>query len=105
MTYWAAGFLEGEGSFTANRNGKRDYARITCFNTDVETLLRLKKLFGGTIGNPSYRVSELGRPKQPIYLWTLYGHRAVPVMKEIRALMSERRKAQIDRVIERVTST
>lgn len=89
--YWAAGFLEGEGSFgrcsgPARNNGQ---LRITCHQVEKEPLIRLKALFGGLVMGP-HRT-----PTRPIHLWSLQYRSAVGAMMTLYPLMSMKRKSQI----------
>jgi hypothetical protein len=85
--FWAAGFLEGEGTFG-------DWAKnLRCSAVQVqrEPLERLQRLFGGSIG---FKRSRNPR-HQDQFCWTVSGHRAAGVMMTAYVLMSLRRKAQI----------
>lgn len=88
--YWAAGFIDGEG-YMSSRGG--DTTPTVSANQNARELLdRLSNLFGGNVkqANPIYK----GKPK-PIYVWRIYGARAVGVMMTIYSLMSEKRKKEI----------
>jgi len=86
---WAAGFLEGEGSF---RNcNKHPCEQISADQVQLEPLQKLQNLFGGSIGKPSKQKSN----QQPLSKWTISGTRARGVMLTLYALMSSRRKLQI----------
>ncbi|WFU42625.1 hypothetical protein QA640_09275 [Bradyrhizobium sp. CB82] len=81
---WAAGFLEGSGSFSFTSS-----LALTGSQADLWPLERLQSLFGGTI-KPS------GTPKNKVVLsWYIHGHRAAAVMMTLYVLMSPRRQAQI----------
>lgn len=94
---WAAGFLEGEGSFgvtSFNKNGSRGN-RITCRQVNVEPLRRLMKIFGGTlvfIEAPSQRKARISE-------WRCSGMRARIIMRLIFPQMSRRRQKQISDAI------
>ena len=64
---WAAGFIDGEGSFTSHNGGT--YPRLSATQAHKEPLERLQKLWGGTVG--VQRPSREGR--KTIYYWELYG--------------------------------
>jgi hypothetical protein len=83
--YWAAGFLEGEGSFLLNRNR----VRIVAGQKEREPLERLKALFGGSI---------CWSPSGPIHYWNL-SIGAKEQMQLLRPLMSSRRQGQIDKAL------
>lgn len=78
---WAAGFLEGEGTF--------EKCRVRASQKQKEPLTRLKKYFGGTITINAYDYLE------PIYRWNISGSRARGVMLTLYRLMSPRRQKQI----------
>jgi hypothetical protein len=82
--YWAAGFLEGEGSFTNNRG----YSRIGAGQKEREPLERLQRLLGGTI--------HLNN--RELYVWNLSVD-AATTMEALRPLMSTRRRDQIDQTL------
>lgn len=87
--YWAAGFLEGEGSF---RGGEGD-SKVVAAQVQKEPLERLKTLFGGSL------YLELKNNKnskhKDIWWWKTYGARARGIMMTLYSLMSPRRQAQI----------
>lgn len=87
---WAAGFLEGEGSFSA-MSGNDHRARITAGQKEPEPLTKLLAWFGGRI----YKQS-----KREYHSWILRGHQAHSLMKVLRPQMSSRRQAQIDVALE-----
>jgi len=95
--YWAAGFLEGEGSFHhRNENGKKNYPSQICTSAaqvQLEPLERLKRIFGGRIYGP-----YLGRTKagEPYFLWSVGGSLAIQIMMTLYSLMSLKRKTQIE---------
>lgn len=96
---WAAGFLEGEGSFTRSggKPGKFGLGpsceRITCRQIQRWPLDKLQALFGGSI--------TLVRPKtnpisvKPIWNWNISGARARGVIYTLFTFMSPARKQQI----------
>lgn len=91
---WAAGFLEGEGSFLYNHNRKtlsngrkKDTGTQEVSATQVHTsepLNKLQALFGGTVRGEDWRVT---------------GPRARGVMMTLYPLVSSRRKEQIRRAL------
>lgn len=87
---WAAGFLEGEGSFLRNKG----YAKIRATQKDREMLDRLCELFGGTVCldyGPARR--ESGRC--PLWQWQIYGEKAERVMRSVMPYMSTKRSETI----------
>jgi len=93
---WAAGFLEGEGSF---RFSQRDTGRphgtptVTAAQKDPESLKRLHTLFSGNVPTPY--IARVNRKECRVYQWRIYGERAVGVMYALYPWMSGYRKAQI----------
>lgn len=85
---WAAGFLEGEGSFIANNRG---YLMVVCAQKQREPLERLIAIFGGRI----YRA-----PRTRIYTWHVSGKKAKEIMELLDPLMSPRRRWQIHKSIQ-----
>ena len=91
--YWAAGFIDGEGSFTlAGKN-----PRVSVPQLDDELLLRLKSLFTGWI----YKKRDISNKlsSNGISVWGITGSRAVGVMMTLYPLMSQKRKRQIEKVL------
>jgi|SRR5579872_2648762 len=86
---WAAGFLEGEGTF---RFTKSRSVCVSAPQKGTECLLRLQKLFGGSIYGP---YTETHRIPQ----WQLTGNKAVGVMMTVYSFMSEKRKGEIKKAI------
>jgi hypothetical protein len=78
---WAAGFLEGEGHFSAYKR-----ASIEAGQKRPETLRHLQALFGGRVTKCKTR---------DLYLWRVYSTRARGVMLTLYGMMSRRRQAQI----------
>lgn len=99
---WAAGFLEGEGSFSGSVCKGRFYVGVTASQTaTAEPLERLQGLFGGRI-----HIEHVSRTNSIIksrdqHRWGIHGARARGVMMTIYKFMSSRRKAQIRRCLER----
>lgn len=87
---WAAGFLEGEGSFV--RCGYASQA-VTAVQADQEPLLRLQEIFGGRITKKAPEANRLSR--KGFYRWGIAGARARGVMYTLYTMMTIRRQAQI----------
>ena len=85
---WAAGFLEGEGTFlTNNRSGQAKASQV-----QREPLERLARFFGGSIT----LVHKNRRPNESnIYHWSVSGARARGVMMTLFPFLSPRRQSQI----------
>lgn len=79
---WAAGFLEGEASFSKGR--------IHVSQVNPQPLIKLLRLFGGTRTSPRQRAAG-----KPIGDWRASGSRARGVMMTLYHLMSAVRQAQI----------
>jgi hypothetical protein len=101
--YWAAGFLEGEGSFTGSyqkRHATGIVRRSATFSvnagqTNTEPLERLQRLFGGHIYRHNMHTGN------PIWRWQLCGKAGIGLMMTLWTLMSLRRKQQIEICIQR----
>ncbi len=82
---WAAGFLEGEGSF----NG----SNVTAVQVQLEPLERLQKYFGGNIRLAPN--SNLQPNQKPYSRWSINGQKARWLMSILYGLMSPKRQEQI----------
>ena len=84
---WAAGFLEGEGSFGWNSGGK-----IGAVQINQEPVQRMLALFGGALR--IYR-------QQPRRIWEWYatGSRARGIAMTLYPWMSAKRQGQIRKVV------
>lgn len=106
--HWAAGFLEGEGSFCRypNRAGRGDGTnRVSASQKKRECLDRLSKLFGGRV----ICVEQKGRttkgtPYGPVHHWQVNGAIARGVMMTLFCLLSAWRQAQIKKALRREPS-
>lgn len=64
---WAAGFVDGEGSFTLHNN--KTYPRLSATQAHKEPLEKLQKLWGGTV-----RIQRYARPgHKTVYYWEING--------------------------------
>lgn len=90
---WAAGFLEGEGTFC-----NAGSPRVDCGQAQREPLERLVALFGGSL---TLRKKTNGFGSKPIWIWRLYANEAVQVMMTLYVLMSPKRKAEIEAALTR----
>lgn len=86
---WAAGFLEGEGSFGRSPAGG---VYVCAQQVDAEPLHRLAAILGGPVGLNA-KPTRAGRD---IYHWAIYGRNARRAMRELRPYMSSRRQDAID---------
>ena len=88
--YWAAGFIEGEGCFNHcfRKNRVSNDFRVTACQVEIEPLLRLKQLFGGTIHKQK-------NGNGVIHIWQTYCTRARGIAMTLFPLMSHKRQEQI----------
>jgi hypothetical protein len=86
---WAAGFIEGEGSFSS---AGRQSACVTAAQVQKEPIERLQALFGGRV---VHRHTS-GHSSKPIWVWSLTARRSIEVMMTLYVLMSPRRQGQIE---------
>lgn len=96
---WAAGFLEGEGSFLRNKG----YAVVHATQKDREMLDKLQRHFGGSIcmnNGPSRRASG----RCPLWQWRLFGKNAETLMIGVMPYMSTRRRETIREALNPQTS-
>lgn len=95
--YWAAGFLEGEGTFVISysRGGKSLCPTTRAAQVQREPLERLETMFGSRIAlrQPN------GENRQPIHCWYTSASRAIAIMMTLYPLMSPRCKEQIGKAI------
>lgn len=98
---WAAGFLEGEGTFRFNSHtAKRPHSgspTITAAQKDPESLYRLQAIFGGN--TPTKYIARVNRKECEVYQWRIYGERAVGVMQTLYHWLSAYRRAQVQEAI------
>ena len=93
--YWAAGFMEGEGSFGAYRSNTANCVlRTTVSQVQREPLERLQKMFGGNI-SVIKRIKER-RNRQDIFQLYWIGSKSAAIMMTLFDLMSPKRKDQIE---------
>jgi hypothetical protein len=98
-----AGFYEGEGSVTC---AKANAAfKVTVCQKDPEMLYRMRDLWGGSIRfiskrgtGPSDAFTGYESWSNPLYRWNVCGDRGRMFLKVIYPYLSNRRKAQIDRI-------
>jgi hypothetical protein len=98
--YWAAGFLEGEGCFTFTGPGRKT-PQLTASQVERHPLDRLDRLFGGRI-----YVQRNSKVEGNIFNhWYLGVSMSVQAMMTLYPLMSPKRQAQIERVLDVWKST
>ena len=106
---WAAGIVDGEGSFLLHRNRhmlangeNRLYTTLTLAATQAtdgpvpQMLRRLQNLFGGTINGPTPRL----RPARDSYKWTVRAFESTQaVMADIWPWLGEVKKDQAKKML------
>lgn len=86
--YWAAGFMEGEGSFMNQRNN----ISLSAVQVQREPLDRLHAMFGGSICKCKGRNERAS----DYFKWQVTGTPAAGLAMTLFSLMSPRRKDQIE---------
>ncbi len=89
---WAAGLLEGEGSFYLRNDAT---AKIQCGMTDLDVLEKLQGIFGGKI----YKQKIVNDKWKQVWVWNLEGPKAFSAMLEIRPFLLKRRASKVDEII------
>ena len=87
---WLAGWLEGEGSFNFDRTVSQ--LSVSACSTDRDVLERVRSLLGGNI----YAAKKPQEHHRQPWHWRLTGECSAELMAELRPLMFERRRGQID---------
>jgi len=93
---WAAGLLEGEGSFHNPTNGQ---IQISCYSSDRDVLEKLLKIFQlGAIYNQTMYPDSMS--KKQMFVWKV-GQRAdvLAILFAIFPFMGERRKQKIKEIV------
>lgn len=86
---WAAGFIEGEGSFSTD--SKQNSISVQVSQVQWWPLEKLQQLFGGTV----YPVHRCLRPGQsPYSRWRVSGPRAAGVAMTLWTFLSPKRRSQ-----------
>jgi len=94
--FWAAGFMEGEGSFHCDK--EKSLVRISTPQNVREPLERLLALFGGVI---RLRAQTYKGQPRPIFVWDAVGTRAVGIMMTLYTLLSQKRREQVTLALSR----
>jgi len=63
---YLAGFVDGEGSITIFRSGKRYHLRFDIFNTNEDVLRWIQVTFGGCVRRVTSRCKETWKPE---FMW------------------------------------
>lgn len=104
---WVAGLLEGEGCFSPVKRTRKSgekylYLRIQINMTDEDVIRRLHEVVGaGNVTGPRLYKNPDWKPR---WEWTLLGDKAEALMKEVYPYLGERRREQIDFVLQKVWS-
>lgn len=88
---WAAGFLEGEGSFHAASHRCPGCVQVSAVQVNREPLERLLAIFGGTLRIVKRRRVQWNQTS----VWVATGARGRGIAMTLYPLMSEKRKKQI----------
>jgi hypothetical protein len=103
---WAAGFMEGEGTFTRYlSHDKYPSVRISASQKNKEPLEKLQKFFGGNILPKKCKKIWWEKQRRYIYsseswTWRIYGVMARNTTKLMYPWLSERRKNQAKEVLD-----
>jgi hypothetical protein len=107
--YWAAGFLEGEGTFYAMaRNGSKGQpitaaCRVSASQVHTDPLVRLLVNFGGRIdyvdNSRQKNQGFHGESPQNIYVWSCEGGRARGIAMTMYKLMSPKTQGRIYKML------
>lgn len=102
---WAAGVLEGEACFDIRKSGalKRDpnnmHVRVIVEMKDLDVLVRLQELFGGTLTEVKCK-SKQKENWSTYYKWLLTKREDVQsCLCQIKPLMSARRRERIEEIL------
>lgn len=88
---WAAGFIEGEGSFKKIKTTPR----IEASQVNREPVLRLQRLFGGSLKHYHNHKPTWCH----IWHWYVNGARALECLDKIFPLLSKKRKKQARKIL------
>lgn len=90
---WAAGLLEGEGSFLVR--GSTPCVRVT--STDLDVLERLQQIFGGNI----WQVTKRKAHWKDCWVWDVSGELSIKCIKRVQPYLLKRRGLQAKEVLDR----
>ena len=88
--YWAAGFVNGEGTFAKPR-GKYQSPRVCVCQVEKEPVAKLQAMFGGSLQQRQPSTNQ----RQPYWQWHITGPRARGVMMTLYALLSPAKQRDI----------
>ena len=92
---WAAGFLEGEGSFLCGKT--KSQIQVTAAQVQRWPLEKIQNMFGGGISLNE----ETRKNRQPCHHWHTTDARAAGICMTLYPLMSPRRQKQIVAALDR----
>jgi hypothetical protein len=84
---WAAGFLEGEGSFGCHGGTPR----VSAGQVQREPIDRLTQMFGGHV----WERAPIGMGTKPCWIWALNKQKSAGVMMTLYSFMSPKRQEEI----------
>jgi hypothetical protein len=90
---WAAGLLEGEGSFFIKTG--THLPMVACQMTDEDVIQRLGGIFGGPLFSPAKQAEH----HKQSWKWQVTGKLAAHVMRTVRPHMGLRRTEAIDKAL------
>lgn len=99
---WMAGYLEGEGCFSL---GRGRYVQIFVASTDRDVIERVSDLWGGThigVQRQAGTLPQSGAPSpnaQTLWRTSLSGKRADALLRAVKPLMGQRRRARIQEIM------
>jgi len=94
---WAAGFMEGEANF----RGSHNTLRFVVKQVNLEPLIWLRHIFGGSIGFISRENErDTGQHVKDVYWWAVSGARARGVAYTVFTFLTAERKRQVRLALE-----
>lgn len=97
---WAAGFLDGEGSFLKQKDPRYNHVQMSVCAAQVrkEPLDRLANILGGKVSGPYGPYKQ--QNKQPHYRWVVTSYEKVQdVTARLWLFLSEPKKEQAEKMI------
>lgn len=102
---WAAGLIEGEGSFHASVRAPRNHGgntigyRVRVVMTDRDVVEKLCEVLG--VGKVTEYRNTQGLGKKQLYRWeTSRRDQVIEICRALYPFMGSRRKSQIDRLLD-----
>lgn len=94
---WAAGFLEGEGTFKKSLTNRAGGEQVSAVQVNPEPLTQLQQLFGGRV--IKYTQIKTTGNESDYWSWEVSGAKARGIMLTIYHLLSYKRQQQIKKAI------